>query len=210
LFLALAAMTAACGSEPRPASREYARTLSTVSRIAAEVLLERGFRIVSDVHEAGEAKINAEQPGGRVEVRSRTVEPERTLVTVRLKELPRKTGEDLLNRITERVAAEDLAVPVLALSSAEAVYPRPLAVGVSAAEEAFLRLTLGVTEHEVAEDHARLVSRTPQESSEIRLTAEAPDRFRAVFEAGAETKQQADRLLGQLREEFEYALAETR
>jgi len=201
---------AACGSEPRPQAREYARSLSIVSRIAAEVLLEQGFRIVTDVHETGEARIDAEQPGGRVQIRSRTVEPERTVVAVRLDRLPPKTGEDLLNRITERVAAEDLALPVLLLSTVEVVYPRPLAIGVAAAEETFLRLSLGVTERDESADRARFVSRTPQEVSEIRLAGEAADRFRAVFEAGAETKEQADRLMGQLREEFEYALAEAR
>ena len=110
-ILAALLARAACGTSPspddQPLTREYAKPFSEVSLIAANVLLEQGYRIVSDEHQNGEGRIDATRSGGGVAVRCRRIKPERTEVRLRMDGLPAKAGEDLLNRMTERVAAAD-------------------------------------------------------------------------------------------------------
>jgi hypothetical protein len=211
---ALLAMAAACGDplprNDRATAREYGKSLPAVSRITAEVLMDQGFRIKADVHRNGDGRIDAERSDGGVTAALRSVEPERTEVRLRLDGLPAKVGEDLLDRITERVAAAAPTPPVLVLGALEAPYHGSLASCVAAAELAFLRRGLALTQREVAPERARLVSPGPQEVSEIKMAVEGPDRVRVLFEVGAETREQADALAAQLKEEFEQALAELR
>jgi hypothetical protein len=213
-LLALLALAGACRSTGSELTRWYARPPDMVSRIAAELLLDFGFGILSDTHDTGGAEIVARVPGPerrRLVARFTAAGPEETNVRVDLDPRDRRFGEELLGLISVRVGEESARYPPFVRASLEGEFHGSLEEGLNALDAALEKIGADLVERVVQPNGVRAEARTSDQDIVfgIAIVAER-DTLSVQFTANAQDKESADRRVAELKSEFNLALEAAR
>jgi hypothetical protein len=195
-------------------SRTIARPPGMVGEVAADVLLELGFQIQSDVHREKGGEIEArEPPPGRREVvlRFEEVQPGRTLVRIDPGRFDHAFGEQVLDRIAVRVGHESERAPPYIRATLQGRFEATLDQALAALHAALDQQGASVLNQVVQTLGARVEAYSSDDTEyEIAIVVRDSGPLDVQFTASCDSQEKAERRAEQVKKGFAQALVSLR
>lgn len=191
-------------------SRRFTKTTEEVAHAASETLQELGVGVISESHDALGGSITAERSTADkqpVTVWYKSLDPRSTEVSVVVGQGDRQLGQQVLDRMAQKLGTPGAAAAVSVGASAEGMYDEPLAQCMQAAEAAIKELRMNVTRRETHDTWSALESREADAIAvQAKMERTEKDKTRVLFTVGTSKNQDTQQLADRLRAEFEKKL----